>query len=192
MSGADVARCFIALVVDEETARAAVRAQRELPDRGVSLASPESMHVTLKFLGDVDTAEVARPAFDALAPHVVGAPIALGSAALEAFPSAARASVLVLALPDEGGRIARLAGVADQEAGARGVPREERRFRPHLTLGRCRRSLDARELVARVGPVALGVAPEVTLFRSDREARGVRYTPLATVAFMTDPRPNNG
>jgi 2'-5' RNA ligase len=154
------------------------RELRARPDGdAVRWVRPEGYHVTLRFLGNVPTAEVP-----ALAKSVEGAlagslrfSVTLG--ATHAFPSARQPRVVVIQLEPA----APLAALAERvEAGvvAAGLPAEKRRFRAHLTLGRVR----GRRLPALAGPVADAGAlevGEVVLFQSDLGADGSRYTPLA-------------
>jgi 2'-5' RNA ligase len=174
-------RAFFAWEPPEAAKQALAALVRELRGRpdgdAVRWVQPEGYHVTLRFLGNVPTAEVP-----ALAKSVEGAlagslrfSVTLG--APHAFPSALQPRVVVIPLEPA----APLAVLAERvEAGvvAAGLPAEKRRFRAHLTLGRVR----GRRLPALAGPVpdagALEVG-EVVLFKSDLGAGGSRYTPLA-------------
>ena len=168
---------------------------RARPDGdAVRWVKSENYHVTLRFLGNVETAVLpalvaaVRAELDAAKPCevVLGAP--------HAFPSARQPRVIVVALEPE----APLAALAERiEAGvvAAGLPAEKRGFRAHLTLGRVRSrrlpSLDAPALA--LGPGALAVA-EVVLLQSDLGRDGSRYTPLARLplapaAAAADPLP---
>jgi 2'-5' RNA ligase len=174
-------RAFFAWEPPEAAKQALAALVRELRGRpdgdAVRWVQPEGYHVTLRFLGNVPTAEVP-----ALAKSVEGAlagslrfSVTLG--ATHAFPSARQPRVVVIQLEPA----APLAALAERvEAGvvAAGLPAEKRRFRAHLTLGRVR----GRRLPALAGPVADAGAlevGEVVLFQSDLGADGSRYTPLA-------------
>jgi len=142
-----------ALALDElEAAVAPLRiAQPEL-----RWSSPQSWHVTLAFLGDVDdavTAPLAARLKRAAARH---ARLDLSAAGAGAFPSAPKASVLWTGV--QGDRQALRAIAVSVAAGARlaGAPSpdEGRRFRPHITLARCRAPTDVRPLIARLADYA--------------------------------------
>ncbi len=170
-----VARCFVALDVGEEALAAAASAQELLDADVVRKSAPESMHLTLKFLGEVDVDEVARKVWAVVAPFAAGAPLALGEGRVEGFPTLARAHVVVLECAGADARVAELAARADEAAFRLGVPRDGRAFRPHVTLARCKKELDARKIAARFAARSLGHAARLVLY----ESAGGRYVPLA-------------
>jgi 2'-5' RNA ligase len=155
-----------------------VQQLRAQPDGdAVRWVRPESLHVTLRFLGNVPAAEVPAlvQAVEAALAGVGALRVALG--AVHAFPSARQPRVVVVELEPE----APLGALAERvEAGvvAAGLAPSPRRFRAHLTLGRVRGRrlppLDRR--VAGGGEIDVH---EVVLFRSDLGPGGSRYTPLA-------------
>jgi RNA 2',3'-cyclic 3'-phosphodiesterase len=106
-------------------------------------------HVTLAFLG-----EVGEPAAGELGPRLEraahrhpGLPLSIAGAG--AFPGPGRARVLWTGI--RGDRRALAALARSVAAGARRAgappPDEDRRFRPHLTLARCREPADVGRLV---------------------------------------------
>jgi len=114
---------------------------------GLRWTGRDAWHLTLAFLG-----EVTEPACARLRPRLeyaaAGRPrlsLSLGGAG--AFPGAARARVLWTGV--QGEPLDALAGsVADGARRAGAPPAEEgRRFRPHLTLARCREPVDVQTLV---------------------------------------------
>lgn len=107
-------------------------------------------HVTLAFLGEVQESKL-----DSLLPRLERAArrhnqIQLSFAGAGAFPDARRANVLWSGLSGERRALASLA--ASVAAGARRAgaapPDKGRRFRPHLTLARCRLPADVTGIVA--------------------------------------------
>ena len=177
-----VARCFVALDLGEPALAAAKDAQALLDGTIVRKAAAESMHLTIKFLGEVDVDACARPVFVAVAPLVAALPpIALGEARLGGFPTLGRAHVVVLECAGADARLAEIAARADDAAFALGVPRDGRAYRPHVTLARSRKELDARKLAARFAPRPLGLATSLVLY----ESAGGKYTPLETVSPTT-------
>ena len=132
-------RTFIALELSHGLKEGILCLIDELQDRGVraSWARRQTLHLTLKFLGDVEETEL---------PEVVGA-VARASGrscsfdfetrSLGAFPSPARPRVLWVGIkPAE--ELMALQRAIDGELTKLGFPRERRRFHPHITLGRIR------------------------------------------------------
>ncbi len=90
---------------------------------GIRWVAADRVHLTLKFLGEVDE-ESERSIAEALVRAVVGhAPFEARVTAPGAFPNIRRPRIIWLGL-----------ALADL-----GFEREQRAFRPHLTLGRVRR-----------------------------------------------------
>ena len=126
---------------------------------GLRWTGPEAWHVTLAFLGEVsDTAlpELRTRLGRAARRH--DAPV-LSVAGAGAFPSPRFARVLwagIAAGPSGGAALAALA--RSVAAGARRAgappPEEGRRYRPHLTLARCRLPADVRPLAAALAAYA--------------------------------------
>src|SRR5438128_5555427 len=128
-------RIFVALDLEEEI-RAQVRhfmdeVRRLAP--GARWGRPESLHVTLKFIGEKPEAAVKQ------------IEEALGSISAERFqmqfrgagffPTVKAARVFWVGIEGEAG-LAGLAAKVEQSLAAVGVPEEQRDFSPHLTLAR--------------------------------------------------------
>lgn len=147
-------------------------------------SSPESWHLTLAFLGEVDEAVVASLATRverAAGRHPVQRLAVRGAGA---FPRPSRATVLWAGI-EAGGRA--LEALADSvAAGARrvGAPpaNANRRYRPHLTLARCREPADMADLIERLEQFAgtPWTATSVSLIRSNLGGAGPRYEQLGT------------
>jgi 2'-5' RNA ligase len=99
---------------------------------------PETLHWTVRFFGEV--APARRPDLEgALAQAAARTPpFALSAGALSGLPSPRQARVAVL-VPDQGGDgLAALVRAVEACLGAVGVAREDRPYRAHLTVARCR------------------------------------------------------
>lgn len=110
---------------------------------------PENWHITLRFVGETEPVAYERwlANLDAASKP---SPFRLSLGELGAFPRSARATVLWVGVHGEG--ITGLAEVVDDAAEASGLGREDRPFRPHLTLARIRPPEDVRQQIeARAG-----------------------------------------
>jgi RNA 2',3'-cyclic 3'-phosphodiesterase len=127
-------------------------------------------HLTLAFLGEVseDTAKALGPRLERAAHRHPS--LSLSFASGGAFPAPARARVFWTGIRGDGRALEALA--RSVAAGARRAgappPDEGRRFRPHLTLARCREPADVRELVEALAGYAGAswTAAEIHLIRS--------------------------
>jgi 2'-5' RNA ligase len=171
-------RSFVALELDADVrARLGALMERLRGDvPGIRWVRPESLHVTVRFLGYADPPVLVRlqgPLSEIAARHPPGdAPLR----ELGLFPPRGRPRVLWLGIevpPD----ILALQQECEAAATAAGFPPEPRPFRPHLTLGRW----SAPPPRPRLPPADLGVArlARLVLFRSEMRRAGSIYTPLA-------------
>jgi 2'-5' RNA ligase len=188
-------RAFFAWTLPE-AARADIaeqaRALRTRPNGdAVRWVRSEGYHVTLRFLGNVALSLVPELVEGAQQELRDAKPFAVRLGPPQAFPSARRPRVIVLALEPE----AELAALADRIEAAVvrcGLRPEKRRFRAHITLGRLRNQrLPELGLLPSFGSGSLAVN-EVVLLQSDLGRDGSRYTPLAHLplaAAATLPRP---
>jgi 2'-5' RNA ligase len=152
---------------------------------------PESLHLTLRFLGSVDARGlgVAREALAEAARGTGRFRIALGG--LGGFPETRPPRVVWAGVIE--GATALISLHARLEAGLtrRGLQAEGRPFHPHVTLGRARDPRGARELLGVLGPSPGGagsgdrfgevVVEALHLMRSDLGPGGPRHTVLEEV-----------
>ncbi|MEW6635519.1 MAG: RNA 2',3'-cyclic phosphodiesterase [Actinomycetota bacterium] len=132
-------RLFVGIFPPSAVREALSRAARELPVRGqVRWVSPENIHLTLKFLGEVpeDTPErLAGPLAAVCAAHE---PFEAELSGFGAFPSPVRARIIWAGLGEGADRLRALAADVEEALHTTGFERERRGFVPHLTLGRAR------------------------------------------------------
>lgn len=128
-------RAFIAveipLFVEVEELVEALRGCRSR----LSVPKASSLHITLKFLGDIDQGQIddisgvmrfAAAEFQPFEAHVTG---------VGAFPNFRKPKVLWLGVQDDGS-LARIAKKVDDGLASHGFPREQRGFRSHVTIAR--------------------------------------------------------
>ena len=188
-------RLFIGLWPSAAVAEGVAAAQRELArlaPRGLLRLTPlEQVHLTLRFLGNVEEARVADLSA-ALAGAVAGCgPFALDSGGLGAFPSLERARVVWVGL---GGELEALSALQKAASAAcdrfAGKP-EDKPFHPHLTLARVReagprerRQLgDAIERCA-VLPSSSWTIETVRLMASELHPDGARYRVMTEIPLV--------
>ena len=147
----------------------------------VTWVAPANLHVTLKFLGQVEEARVPTLT-DALRAALAdrrGMDVAVRG--LGAFPSPTRPRVLWAGLEDATGGMTALAECVDLCCGRLGFPRETRAFAAHVTLGRVReprRQPALGEALARPADFGRLRVERVSLMRSELSPRGARHFEL--------------
>ena len=138
-SGNETIRTFVAIELDDEVKRHITAAIDELRHRQIDslrLVRPEGVHLTLKFLGDIDAARVPQVAEAMTAVAALHAPFSLSLSAPGAFPSANRVRVLWLGVEGDLHRLRLLQADVDEALTEIGFPAERHSFNPHLTIGR--------------------------------------------------------
>jgi RNA 2',3'-cyclic 3'-phosphodiesterase len=139
-------RAFVAVFPPPELRKALARAARELPVADdVRWVGPENLHLTLKFLGEVEDRDLARIAQRLGRVSERHGPFEVVVSGFGAFPSAGRARVLWAGIGEGADRLTALARDVGSSLEPLGFARDTRPHTPHLTLGR-----------ARGRPVALG------------------------------------
>ena len=133
--------------------------------------------MTLRFLGNIGSEQVAPLARSVSVEAASLAPFRLELGEVHHFPSPRRPRVVALEVgPEE--PLTELAAAVERGVRAEGFEPDDRRFRAHLTLGRVKsgRPPATRGLAAAQGTGC--DVEEVVLFRSDLHREGARYTPL--------------
>ena len=152
-------------------------------DFGVSSTRPENLHVTLKFLGDVEESAVAG-LIEALKQIRMEAPMRLRVDGVELLPPRGPIRVVAVGL-DGDGRLARLHRAVGACCEDFGCPAERRDYRPHITLARAKRPIpkplrqDLLDLLKPKLPGPEFEAPGFTLFESRLGGGPPQYIPLA-------------
>ncbi|MHB8485432.1 MAG: RNA 2',3'-cyclic phosphodiesterase [Candidatus Acidiferrales bacterium] len=182
-------RLFVALDVPDETRRALGEAIRRFENvcHGARWMRAESIHVTLKFIGQVE--ETKLPAIkDSLANvESSGGPIEIAFRNFGFFPDERRPSVFWLGI-ESGPNLAALAESISSALEPVGIQQEKREFRPHLTLARFKTEKGLPKLRAIVAPLAhqsFGntVATQFHLYESVLNPSSAVHTKLASYRF---------
>ena len=184
-------RSFVAVLLPDRMRAGLARVSAELrgQTRGLAWVRADNLHLTLRFLGEIEPMrlERVREAVAAAAAAVARFTVSLGG--LGGFPSGRAPRVLWASVAAGGKELETLYAALEAELVARGVPGESRPFHPHVTLARARDPRGAGDLwsVLGVGPafgeVRVGA---LHLMRSDLGPRGSRYSVLAE-APLGDP-----
>lgn len=128
-------RVFVALDIDNEIRERIARFVEGVQGFASEArwVKPESLHVTLKFIGEQPDAAVTRIK-EALA-TISARGTQIYFRAYGFFPTAKSARVFWVGM-EPGPELAALAAAIDERTATLGIPREERAFSPHLTLAR--------------------------------------------------------
>jgi 2'-5' RNA ligase len=179
-------RAFVAVRITDDVKKVVAEVEDDLKKAGadVKWVVPGNVHITLKFLGNIpaDTVDgLARGLAEALRGSRSFEIVLAGTGT---FPHGRRSPRVVwIGMEDGGDRLAEIAGAVEEACFRLGFEKEDRPFRPHLTIGRVRRdSGNLERLAERVAqvefkPLKLEVN-QVNLVRSKLSPRGPAYTVL--------------
>ena len=163
-----------------------LRARLEPEASGVRWVKPEQCHVTMAFLGDVADAKLKALGDAVGAAAARFGPFELVLQGLGAFPNPARPRVLWAGLEGPGLAALRALHAAVLRAlKSAGVPPEDDRFTPHVTIGRIKAGHgavpDLTRIVAEHQSWGAGTfaVEEVVTFASELSPAGPSYTALA-------------
>lgn len=169
-------RLFIAIDLPEEVKQKLGNLRKELAFPQAKWVKKENLHLTLKFLGQVEEEKI----------HLVSSGLkkalkdfscfALQTSELGAFPDPKRARVLWIDLEKGREETRNLFRLMDNQLLDLGFEKETREFEPHITLARFKKPAPLLNLPS-VGFSCYFIAREVVLFESILKPEGPVYKP---------------
>lgn len=187
MSDNTFTRCFIALEPDTNS-RTALQALQQAwrvaigPDAGLRWTAASQLHMTLRFLGDVEA-----PRQHAIAEGLARLATPLPSLApqrIEYWPSLDHPRLLVLRL-EQPHVLQRLVGTIDELVLAHAIPVERRPFAAHVTLARLAAGGATTHPESAAGGMPVFTAAALVLYASIHDATGACYRPLRRLPIPT-------
>lgn len=176
-------RLFIAFELSEEIRIALgeyMQPLRALPGK-VSWVKPDNIHLTIKFLGDAPEKRIDEITASLREIAAINRAIDAEVSGSGVFPNERRPRIVWIGLEEKSGRLQGLASAINDRMHALGFEKEQRRFSPHLTIGRVREgAIDKiiRQMQAQSFAKQDVQFNEITLMRSELRPGGSIYTPL--------------
>jgi 2'-5' RNA ligase len=183
-------RTFIAIEFDQAILRRLESLQNRLEPHCPKMkwADPSKIHLTLKFLGEINDSQMTAvsQALDQLAGQCQPFDIAVEN--LGTFKPAGPLSVVWVGIQDPSNRLAECQDRCEQLLEPLGFPPEKRRFSPHLTIARNRLPKNSRQIRAALDaepPFQAGVqtVTSLTFYRSTLTSQGPIYNALGRHSF---------
>jgi RNA 2',3'-cyclic 3'-phosphodiesterase len=189
-------RLFIALDLDDAVRNRAARFIEEMQAFAPNAhwIKLESLHITLKFIGEQPEASVTK--IDTILRTIKSVPVTIDFRGAGFFPSAHAPRIFWIGL-QAGPELGSFAATVDDKMAALGIPKEERPYSPHLTIARggSRKSgapktlkgdrsnhifhrLQERLSALPQPEFGTMTAREFFLYRSELSAKGSKYTKL--------------
>jgi len=183
-------RSFVALELSDEVRERLTELLKRLrqTNAAVKWVEPENLHLTLKFLGEVQEEQIEAVVEALKIVAQVTEPFPFTVRGVGGFPDLRRPRVLWVGV-EPTPPLMRLQQIVEQAMEQLGFPPEERDFHPHITLGRVKAVAGlekVRAILSEYIGVTFGSVPvkHMTLFRSDLSREGPTYTPIALLPFL--------
>lgn len=181
-------RSFIAIELPQETRQYLSRLQEELKmsDGDVKWVQPQNIHLTLKFLGEIDTkeSEKVEKVIEEIAKDKLVFYARL--CCLGAFPKINYPRVIWIGIDKGDVEIKQIAEALEEKTVTLGIPAQEKPFSSHITLGRVRSNLNRNNLIQKLQNLtqpseqkpAEFLVKKITLFKSTLTPQGPVYEVL--------------
>jgi RNA 2',3'-cyclic 3'-phosphodiesterase len=181
-------RLFVALDLPDEVRSALSELITKLKplSRGARWVPPESLHVTLKFIGWIGDDKL-QPTQEILASIRSSQPVELNFRGSGFFPNERRPRVFWCGL-EASPNLAEIAAALDAALVPLGIKAETRPYTPHLTLARFKSSEGVAALVKAAGSLKMRdfggtTATNFHLYESLLKSSGAQYNRLASFPF---------
>ena len=160
-----------------------LRLRKEVPDATASWSRVENIHLTLKFFGNVEVKRIERisEVAERVGKQFSKFQISVGETGV--FPKPSRPLVLWIGVSDPSGQLSALQEKFEDECAVEGFEKEDRAYRPHLTIARLRKPEGARQLAdahlqMKFEPIDVELK-DIVVFRSELSPKGSKYTVIS-------------
>ena len=184
-------RTFVAVPLSPECHKMLEELQKKLRATGAEArwAAVSSIHLTLKFLGEIDPAVLPKLTESIRAASETEASFSLRLHGLGAFPDLRNPRVIWCGVEGDTHRLQQLQMKVEQACSDLGFPGEERGFHPHLTMGRMKGKKNLQRLLEYI---KIGSELECTfdacrynIYKSTLTPRGAIYDILESIPLRT-------
>ena len=170
-------RIFIATLIPEDIRTLLTNYIKSLKHNidGVKWEKAEKLHVTLKFLGDVDEASVEEIS------HLLGklvhgySPFNINISDFGGFPNLKNPKVLYVGL-SHNSELSQFQNELENDLHSLGFENENRRFIPHISIARVKKGINIIETVP-ITPSIFDIT-QIGLIKSELKPEGSVYTPV--------------
>ena len=188
-------RAFIAIELPEDIRKALAQLQNRLKSCGadVKWVEPNNIHLTLKFLGEIDDAQLNRitSILQNVSANTNSFPAFISS--FGAFPKINSPRVIWIGINKGNSEVSAIAKYLENEIKNVGIPAEDKPFSSHITIARTRSIFNLEKLVKELkfleSNFSLQVrefdVTKITLFKSSLTPKGPVYEILKEATLKT-------
>jgi 2'-5' RNA ligase len=182
-------RSFIAVPIPEHCLEMLRQMQRQLQASRAEVrwTAAQSIHLTLKFLGEIDPQMIPGLGQSLRAALQSSRPFGIRLAGTGCFPSQRNPRIIWCGIEGDTAALTGLHTTVETVCKDFGYPSESRPFHPHLTLGRVKGGKNIRSLTESVmkgsGLACEFTADRLNVYKSVLQPQGAVYTVLDTVGL---------
>lgn len=177
-------RTFIAVELDKEIKKALSKIQDELKTTraDVKWVEPENIHLTLKFLGEVEENKIPKISQILKDISSQAKPFTIALSGLGAFPGLKYPRVVWIGIAEGKAELSKLAELIEARLVQLKFPKEKKGFSAHFTLGRFRSGKNKDVLCQKLNTIQVPELKQeiksITLFKSTLTPKGSIYEKL--------------
>ena len=184
-------RTFIAIELNEEmrSELSSLQSALKKSEADVKWVAPESIHLTLKFLGSIDEEKIKK--MQNILSDIVKnfKPFFLSLKDMGAFPKLNYPRVIWVGVDEGKTEVSKLAKELEDGLEKIGISKEGKEFHPHITLGRVKSQKNKDKLshvieTTKFEPKSKIDVNHLTLFKSQLTPQGPIYTPLFVAKIL--------
>lgn len=182
-------RTFIGVNISNEIKMELSRIQNVLKEMNLDVkwVKPENMHITLKFLGEIQKEKIKILQNDLTSVANRFKPFEINISGLGTFPDLRRPRVIWIGIDRGGSELKKMAIFIENNLANIGLAKEDKKFSAHLTLGRVRTTRNIERLKDKVEKLDIRplscVVDRFILFRSTLTQQGPIYTSIFEWSF---------
>lgn len=187
-------RAFIAIEMPSDVVehlRGLITKIRPQEHGNLRTVHPEGIHLTLKFLGDIEQCQTASITQAMASACVKKKPFKLRMSKTGFPPNKITPRVLWVGVDGQTENLTNLQQSVEMSLASLGIPRENRSFNPHLTLARIRKNISSEQWQAVKLSLATNPVNEkleiqvksISLMQSTFTSNGATYNRIASVPF---------
>ena len=182
-------RTFIAIRISSELEQAFKKLLEELKrvQCNVKWVNPESVHLTLKFLGNLTKTKIGEVLEGTKEASRDFSSFQIRTKERGAFPSIKRPRVFWVGLEADGQTLIQLQNKIDDELSGLGFEKDTRRFHPHLTVGRVRSPKNIGKVIQKFVeypfPEIEFKVEQILIMKSELTPKGALYSIQNTVSL---------
>lgn len=188
-------RTFIAIELPKAIRDSLAQLEERLKKSGaqVKWVEPQNIHLTLKFLGEVDQQKLEKIAEAMKITAADKKTFYLRVCSIGAFPKINFPRIIWVGIDKGDNETKEIAEELEGKLAKLGIPEEDRPFSSHITIGRTKSTLNRDGLIRELAAAEDILKTEdlefkvqgITLFQSTLTPKGPVYTPLKTADLIT-------